>query len=48
MQFYPNRYQAQKAKKKNPYARGSDVIVKVSGGYTIMTTTEYLYWKKQK
>ena len=42
MTIYKNRYQAQKA-----YA-GDEVIVKVCGGYTVMTYDAYVTWKKQK
>lgn len=43
MMVYKNRYQAEKDRRK-----GSEVIVKVSGGYVIMTYDEYAIWKKQK
>ena len=43
MEMYKNRYQAQKAKQDK-----NDVIVKVTGGYTIMTAREYQVWRKQR
>lgn len=42
MSIYKNRYQA----KKN--ANYGDVIVKVDGGYTIMSACDYSVWKNQK
>ena len=39
---YNTRYQA----KKN--ATGADVVVKVEGGYKVMTCSEYNTWRKQK
>ena len=43
MKHYETRYQAEKARKK-----GEEVVVKVSGGYAVMTYREYQIWKKQK
>ena len=40
--LYTSRYFAQKA------ASGADVVVKVDGGYKIMTASEYNTWRKQK
>lgn len=40
--LYITRYYARKA------ATGTDVIVKVCGGYTIMTATDYNIWRKQR
>jgi len=42
MAIYDTRYQASKA------ASGADVIVKVCGGYAIMTPDEYSTWRKQR
>lgn len=39
---YTSRYYANKAK------HGGEVVVKVCGGYSIMTATNYQVWKKQK
>ena len=40
--LYTSRYYAKKA------ATGDKVVVKVCGGYTIMTASQYNGWKKQK
>lgn len=40
--LYTSRYYAKKA------ASGGEVVVKVCGGYTIMSASEYRIWKKQK
>ena len=40
--LYTSRYYAKKA------AKGDEVVVKVCGGYTIMTASQYNIWKKQK
>ena len=40
--LYTTRYYAGKA------ATGADVVVKVCGGYTIMTETDYSIWRKQR
>jgi len=40
--LYVSRYYARKA------ANGADVVVKVDGGYKIMTAANYRVWKKQK
>lgn len=42
MIIYKNRYQATKHKKNG------DVVVKVEGGYTVMTAQDYRIWKNQK
>lgn len=42
MKIYKNRYQANKDK------RGDQRIVKVDGGYILMTYAEYEIWRKQK
>lgn len=43
MIIYETRYKAEKARKK-----GEEVVVKVCGGYAVMTYEEYRVWKKQK
>ena len=43
MIIYKTRYQASKAKTDK-----NDVVVKITGGYTIMTAAEYHVWCKQK
>ena len=40
--LYTNRYYARKA------ATGTDVVVKVCGGYTIMTAADYNIWRNQR
>lgn len=40
--LYPTRYQARKA------ATGSEVVVKVCGGWMVMDAGEYNIWRKQK
>lgn len=40
--LYTTRYYARKA------ATGADVVVKVCGGYTIMTATGYNVWRRQR
>lgn len=42
MKIYATRYEAQK------HARYGNVIVKVYGGYTIMTARDYQIWRRQK
>lgn len=39
--LYTTRYYARKA------ATGADIVVKVCGGYTIMTATDYKIWRNQ-
>jgi hypothetical protein len=40
--LYSSRYYARKA------ATGAEVIVKVCGGYTIMTAADYNIWRNQR
>jgi hypothetical protein len=40
--LFKTRYYAKK------YAKGDEVVVKVEGGYTVMTADYYNTWKKQK
>ena len=40
---YKNRYQAEKAR-----IRGEEVVIKVCGGYAVMSCQEYNIWHKQK
>lgn len=40
--LYSTRYYAKKV------ASGNDIVVKVDGGYTIMSPHDYNIWKKQK
>lgn len=41
--IYPTRYQAEKRRVK-----GAEVVVKVSGGYAVMTYAQYRVWRNQK
>ena len=43
MMIYKTRYKAEKVRRK-----GEEVVVKVCGGYTLMTHAEYRVWKNQK
>jgi hypothetical protein len=40
--LYSSRYYARKA------ATGADVVIKVCGGYTIMTAADYNIWRNQR
>lgn len=42
MTIYDTRYKARKA------ATGDDVVVKVEGGYTVMTVRNYQIWRRQR
>ena len=46
--LYPTRYNATKERDNNPRYNGDDKIVKVAGGYKIMSPWEYDVWRKQK
>ena len=46
--LYPTRYKATKERDNNPRYNGDDKIVKVIGGYKIMSPWEYDIWRKQK
>lgn len=48
MTIYKTRYQAIKARKTDRVYSMMDKIVKVEGGYTIMTASDYNTWRKQK
>lgn len=43
MKIYPTRYQAEKARRK-----GEEVVVRVYGGYTLMSVRDYQIWKNQR
>lgn len=43
MTIYATRYQAEKARRK-----GAEIVVKVDGGYAVMTYADYRVWKNQK
>jgi len=40
--LFTSRYYAKK------HAKGDDVVVKVNGGYTVMSADYYKIWKNQK
>ena len=42
MTIYNTRYQARKA------ATGADVVVKVCGGYAVMSASDYNVWRNQR
>lgn len=48
MEIYKNRYQAEKARDSDPCHNSDDKIIKVCGGYVIMSPWQYEIWKKQK
>ena len=45
--IYTTRYKAKKARETDPYYNGAEKIVKVDGGYALMTEEEYRVWKLQ-
>ena len=46
--IFKNRYQADKARKTEPFFNGAEKIIKVCGGYVLMDAEEYRVWKMQK
>ena len=48
METYKTRKEADKVRKTDPWHNSSERIVKVEGGYALMTEKEYQTWKKQK
>ena len=46
--IFKNRYQADKARKTEPFFNGAEKIIKVYGGYVLMDAEEYRNWKMQK
>ena len=48
MVIFKTRYRANKEKKNSQWYSTSNVTVKVDGGYTIMTPSQYEIWRKQK
>lgn len=48
MLIFKTRYLAEKEREINPYYNSTDVIVKVEGGYTIMSFRDYTVWRKQR
>ena len=43
MIIYETKYKAYKARRN-----GEEIVVKVCGGYAVMTYADYNIWKKQK
>ena len=48
LRIFKNRYQADKARRTEPFFNGAEKIIKVWGGYALMDAEEYRIWKKQK
>lgn len=46
--IYPTRYRADKVRKTYAWNPENIKIVKVGGGYRLMTISEYDMWKNQK
>lgn len=46
--IFKNRYQADKARRTDPYFNGAEKVIKVEGGYVLMDAEEYRIWKMQK
>lgn len=46
--IFKTRYQAQKARKTEPFFSGAEICVKVCGGYVLMDPDYYRIWKNQK
>lgn len=46
--IYKTRYHAMKAKREGAFYNGADIVVKVEGGYKLMTAEDYRTWRKQK
>ena len=44
MEIFKNRELAEEAKRSNPGYSVSDMIVKVDGGFAIMSAREYINW----
>ena len=46
--IFKNRYQAQKARKTEPFFSGAEICVKVCGGYVLMDPEQYRRILKEK
>ena len=46
--IFANRYQAEKARRTEPFFNGAEKVVKVCGGYVLMAATEWETWRRQK
>ena len=45
--IFKNRYQADKARKNDPFFTGDEMIVKVCGGYTLIDRADYRTRRRQ-
>lgn len=48
LRIFKNRYQADKARRTEPFFNGAEKIIKVWGGYVLMDAEEHRIWKNQK
>lgn len=48
MTIYNTRKEAENVRDSDPWHSSDERIVKVSGGYALMTECEYEVWKSQK
>ena len=48
MMIYPSRYQAIKVAFTVYLSRSDFVVVKVCGGYSVMSVSDYRVWRLQK
>ena len=48
MEIYKTRKEADTVRKSDPWHTSEERIVKVTGGYALMTESEYQNWKNQK
>ena len=48
MKIYETKAEADYVRKTDPWHRSDERIVKVSGGYALMSEDEYRTWKNQK
>lgn len=48
MEIYTTRYMADKVRKTSEWHNSDERIVKVDGGYVLMTEEQYRIWKGQK
>lgn len=46
--IFENRYQAEKARRTEPFFNGAEKVIKVWGGYVLMDPMEWETWKQQK
>lgn len=48
MEIYKTRYMADKVRHTDPWHSSDERIVKVDGGYVLMTEEQYRIWKGQR